>query len=49
MHKINNLSDREVSGVSAICCIRHSIFSPMGMVDLKLGEKCVVGCRQLFC
>lgn len=39
MHKIHNMSDREVSGLSAVCCIRHSIFSPMGMVDLKLGEK----------
>ncbi|KZV77999.1 hypothetical protein EXIGLDRAFT_583392, partial [Exidia glandulosa HHB12029] len=39
MHKIHNMNDREVSGLSAVCCIRHSIFAARGMVDLKLGEK----------
>lgn len=39
MHKIQDISDRAISGVSAVCCIRHSIFAAMGMVDLKKGEK----------
>ena len=39
MHKIHVKSDREVSGISAVCCIRHSVFAAMGMIDLKLGEK----------
>ena len=39
IHKIHSMSNRRVSGTSAVSYIRHSIFSAMGMVDLELGEK----------